>query len=790
MQSSMFDDGLQLAQQLLEAESEKQVVKILKKGGYWDDVRSWKDFDGHENNYSIIGNQQANPVAALVEKLVNSVDAVLMRECLRHGIDPEAKEAPGSIAEALESFFGIKAGNLANIGASKRTALAANIGLVASGQKRRPNYVVFDRGEGQTPEMMPKTFLSLAKSNKLRIPFVQGKFNMGGSGVLRFCGDKHLNLLISRRHPEIANAADVTATKWGFTIIRREDPSGGRKNSVYTYLAPKGKILTFDASQVEVPEFGRGTQKIEPISWGTVIKLYEYEIPGGMKTNILFDLYNEISMLLPRAGLPIRFYERRNYSGHSLESTLAGLNVRLEEDKRDNVELGFPTNFEFHASGEQFAGTIYAFRKDSSTKYKKSEGILFTSNGQSHGHIPQSFFTRKRVGMSYLADSLLVIVECDRISHRSREVLFMNSRDRLSEGDLRREIETCLEEILSKHPGLRELRERRRREAVDARLQDSKPLKDVLNEILAKSPALSALFTQGADISNPFKSRQVDEGEHFEGKPHPTFFALRARHREKDCHLNLRFRLQFDTDVENDYFGRDRYPGRFSLHLNGEKSTNYVLNLWNGTATVTVPLLPGAETGDTVHGEAIVEDETLIEPFRNPFTIHVIGEKAPGGGGGNGKGPAGKDNGDQNVPDALQLPLVTEVREDRWAEFGFDKFSALSVVFTGAEGYDFYINMDNVFLRTELKHTDHQEDAKLLDARFKYALVLLGMGILKDREVFEESDNQNGHLSTEDMVAEVSRSVAPMILPMIEALGRLELSDIATDGHFELEYEK
>ena len=40
-------------------------------------------------------------------------------------------------------------------------------------------------GEGQTPERMPDTFLSLTKSNKLRIPFVQGKFNMGGTGRLR-----------------------------------------------------------------------------------------------------------------------------------------------------------------------------------------------------------------------------------------------------------------------------------------------------------------------------------------------------------------------------------------------------------------------------------------------------------------------------------------------------------------------------------------------------------------------------------------------------------------------------
>ena len=131
-----------------------------------------------------------------------------------------------------------------------------------------------------------------------------------------------------------------------------------------------------------------------------------------------------------------------------LVNVYPGYQKVTEEDKRDNVEEGFPTGFHFSALNESFQGKIYAFKKGSSKKYRKGEGILFTSSGQTHGYIPQSFYTRTRVGMSYLADSLLVIVECDQISRRAREILFMNSRDRLSEGKLRREIESNLEENL------------------------------------------------------------------------------------------------------------------------------------------------------------------------------------------------------------------------------------------------------------------------------------------------------------------------------------------------------
>lgn len=39
------------------------------------------------------------------------------------------------------------------------------------------------------------------------------------------------------------------------------------------------------------------------------------------------------------------------------------------------------------------------------------------------------FFRRKNVGLSYLSDSILVVVDCSRFSGRAREDLFMNSRE-------------------------------------------------------------------------------------------------------------------------------------------------------------------------------------------------------------------------------------------------------------------------------------------------------------------------------------------------------------------------
>jgi hypothetical protein len=279
---------------LMHADTENEVIEILNKVGYWDDLSVWRFYGDFENNYSTIGNQQAKPDAALIEKLVNSVDARLMNECFVKGFDPEGPSAPKSIQEAVTMFFDDgdinknRAGLIREWDDPKRRDIARAITLTATGATARqgePCFTISDCGEGQTPEMMPLTILSLNKENKLRIPFVQGKFNMGGTGALKFCGHHGLQLILSRRNPSILKKTlhNSSDTHWGFTLVRREYPSGGRRSSVYTYLAPlsgakstlgKGGILHFSADKMPIfpsiaskqPEpYGRYSE------WGTLI---------------------------------------------------------------------------------------------------------------------------------------------------------------------------------------------------------------------------------------------------------------------------------------------------------------------------------------------------------------------------------------------------------------------------------------------------------------------------------------------------------------------------------------
>jgi hypothetical protein len=369
-----------LAITLAKCESEDEVIDILKKAKYWDDDTAWREYGDNENNFSVIGNQQSSPDAALVEKLVNSVDAVLMKECLIRNIKPDSKEAPQSIAKALMDFFRIHEGKLSSLDASIRNELAKNIYLVATGKRSIPNYMIIDKGEGQTPNALPNTILSIRESNKIRIPFVQGKFNMGGTGVLQFCGKHNLQLVISKRCEQV-RSDDSSKDYWGVTIVRREEPKEGRRSSKYTYLAPDRKVLRFRSDDLPlIPKDGQPYKS--PLKSGTFIKLYNYTLSGALATNIVFDLYNRLSLLMPRIALPIRLVECRDYKGHTLETTIAGLGVRLEEDKRQNVEDEFPTSSKIRVNGKPMKVSVYAFKEGQDEKYRKTEGVLFTVNGQ------------------------------------------------------------------------------------------------------------------------------------------------------------------------------------------------------------------------------------------------------------------------------------------------------------------------------------------------------------------------------------------------------------------------
>lgn len=779
------EDIKNLALSLVKAETEKDVVDILSKVGLWNNKQVWKEVDESSGNWSTIGNQQSAPDKALVEKIINSVDAILMKECLSREINPTSQEAPKSITEAQKKYFRIYNGKLSSIDASLRSKLAENIFLIASGSKKSPSYSIIDKGEGQSPENFPNTFLSLNKGNKSKVQFVQGKFGMGGTGVLRFGSPEHnFQLIVSKRNQEIKNKDGKEIKKlWGMTIIRRIPPTGQMRSSVFTYLAPAGKVLSFDAQTLPLlPDENLRPYK-KPIEHGTFIKIYDYQMSTGrLRSDATRHLHNRLSLLMPDIALPIKIADIRFKK--SPIKTLSGLSVRLDEDKRENLEDGFPGSGEMTVEGQKMDYSIYAFKAGKRETYATEEGIIFTVNGQTHSSLPRYFFERKSVGMSYLSDSILVIVDCSKINKRTQEDLFMNNRERLGGGPLQSEIERQMEDIIKNHPGLRSLREKRLREDVENKLQDSKPLADVLENIIKKSPSLSSLFMKGVRIKNPFKLIGVAEQEKFKGKTFPSYFKLSKQYtkeKPKTCPINKKFRVQYETDAKNDYFKRDKEPGEFVLKINGVPIEDYSLNLWNGLATLTIAIPQGVKVGDKLCFQTEITDISRVEPFLSEFCIKIDEpQKKTNGRNGRRKKSSSDDTGkNRKKPTYFDIPETIEIRINKWEKHKFDERSALRVVDIGeGRGYRFYVNMDNIYLKMEMKENSKIEP-KLLEARFKYGMVLLGISLLdfdskrkKSKKIFYQ---KNENVSIYEKISLFSKAVSPTLLPMISSLSDLEL---------------
>jgi hypothetical protein len=322
--------------------------------------------------------------------------------------------------------------------------------------------------------------------------------------------------------------------------------------------------------------------------------------------------------------------------------------------------------------------------------------------------------------------------------------------------------------------------------------------------------------------SNPFKTVKVREEEEkpFEGKRFPTFFKLKGKdygqELVRETPINMRSRIVFETDAENDYFGRDTETGQFSLFLvNGEHRvhvTDYVgPNLQNGIGTLSVQLPPECQVGDSLRFLAVVTDSSRIDPFENRFTVKVKPEASPSGATGERrKPPAGEPGDDREIPAGIALPKIIPVYESpdpdadsveqrqkrsTWTDHTppFDKYTALQIKNAGEDGaengdaksvFDFYVNMDNLYLKTEIKPA--HRDPEVTRARFTYGLVLLGLALVQEHEAAkakakkadaeeeEREEEDKGEANIERRVAEFTRAVAPVLLPMIESLGDLD----------------
>jgi hypothetical protein len=703
------------------------------------------------------------------------------------------------MAEAVQQFFHVKDGRLENINASARTDLADRIHLIATGSKTSPCYLIVDRGEGQTPASFETTFLSLTRRNKDDIPFVQGRFNCGGTGVLPFCGQQNYQLIVSRRNPGCpVDKHDSTKNLWGFTLVRKLRPSAGsqRKSSMYVYLAPNREILTFSAP-VGIPVLAGQSSKGKAapaysvnLEYGSCIKLYNYR--WRKKSMLTTDGRYELERYLHSVCLPFRLSETRAYTANYLNTTLSGIMATTNDEGKEEGDAN--SKFEKDlgpAYGEltlpnigKLPYRVYLL-KEEHARYAREfpHGVFFTLNGQVHGDLPANFVSNV-LKFDALSNFLMVSVDCTEMNQSIREDFMMASRDRVRRNEVYDEIYGELRDELRDHPGLRLHNAMRKQKRLEATLAEEKTV-DYFQELLKSDPTLANILGTGTEVVS--RVGPPEPPQPFVGRRFPTYFRIAKEPKgglNKRCPLNRYVRIEFETDADNGYFERADCPGTVIFD---PPNLCVSSRLWNGRFTTKFQMPFDASVNDEISITAVVSDverEATANPFTSRFVLTGAPEQEdevhpPGPKPGPKPAPPKPNTLTKNVAPSLTMPKIKEVRRSEWNDpfYQFDEYSAVKISNNATtNGYDFFVNTDNKYLINEL-HRAKPDEKTLVKHWFVYGLVLAGLGVLGElHRRIDESDEDELTLKDNDELQTASvfcAGIAKVIVPMIRSLNKL-----------------
>lgn len=562
--------------QLYNAKNEGDIDKLIAKRPDIFDQSNWHPLGKIQNNIGVVKNQQSNPVAALVEKLTNSIDAILMCKCYEAGIDPKSSDAPRSIESAIDRFFPEhKNWDLTG----PRSEQARSIQMLADGSRKDTSIIIYDDGEGQHPEKFEDTFLSLLHSNKNEIHFVQGKYNMGGSGAIDFCGRKRYQLIASKRYDGKG--------KLGFTLIRRHplsrDEAGKFKNPWYEYLKMDGQIPAFDIQEIDLGLHRRS------FSTGTIVKLYSYDVAD----NPLFlrDMAQSLNEFLYEPALPITIVESKErydlLKQRGQANVIFGLKRRLENS--DYVEDSFSEKITDKRFGRMKV-SVYVFKvraKDKDLKrtkdtirnayFRNRMQVLFSVNGQVHGHYTLEFISRT-LKFGLLKDYLLIHVNCADMKLEFRDELFMASRDRLKQSEESSYLRQKLGDVLKKGQ-LRDIFKQRKDrfslenvedEALLKRLAEDLPIDKELQDLIKQTFELDEKGRKKKK-RKPSKRKPESSQDPFNPKRFPSFFDIDVKNSGGTPVIKIprggTKTVQFNSDAENQYFDRTDDPGDMKIAI-------------------------------------------------------------------------------------------------------------------------------------------------------------------------------------------------------------------------------
>lgn len=738
---------------LINANSAEEITQLINREPLLINSQWWP-YGNTESNFSIASAQAKDSVNALVEKIINSIDALLLSKCIEAGIDPKSNSAPQSMYSAIDKFFNIPKGNLAQIDDFTRRSLAQNIRVIADGNKDKPNIIIADFGEGQNSTNFPTTFLSLptGSSNKADIPFVQGKYNMGSAGSVIFCGDSdnRYQLILSKRNPVLKDSNNL----WAFTLVRQVIKPNS-KIPMFEYLVDnEGSIYSFETENLPI------LPDKENMKHGSFIKLYSYYLKDP--SIITLGLWRLLNRKLFAPALPILMHETRGYKGHSPSKVMQGNKYRIGDDEHKWVEKTLPINSDLSKIGNRnidvtiFRDRVEEKDKNGAIAYKSfpgneftspTEAIFFTVNGQVHHTIGKSTL-ETRANLRNIAKYLMIHIDVSDVGPLLTEI-FHGARESARENGAYQEIEDRLISDLRDNPFLKSWDEEYRRREIQRIQPDTGFVKKMAVKILTENPEWISKLNLPSGLGVPL-STGVGQSQKFIPSDIPTRFELKGD-KNKVVPINNKYSwVNFTTDAPDDYFTRHNNQGDFII----ESSIPFDKSYWISEGLISLKIItPDTSTvGSIIHIKARLtrpEDSDLVQEL----TIQFSKEKEKTTGPTTPRTPKGIN---------YNLPEPDAVDKSRWDEFVPSWTSKDIAAVTGAK---ISINIDSYDLHSFIDR--HQKKYKKESIIETYKTLIYLYAFILDNEL---SDKESGELNIQEnkekIVSKLMQGISKVVLPV------------------------
>lgn len=639
-------DSYETCKKLLRAESEKEVSDIIENTPEMRDSKNWNPLDNRETNWNVNSNQASDGAKALTELMTNMVDAILMKRAHEEKINPRGESAPSNMYKAVDRFIkNLRGGKLISMDFndswlkefSEKNLVIGLTGAVSI-QKGNPCYTFVDNGEGQIPSDFPDTFLSLSAPTKKSIPFVQGKYNMGSSGVTIYCGDKWYKLIVSRRYDK--------NSPWGWTLIRRR-PSIEDSLPVTEYFILKDRgIVSFDRDII-YPFQTRSRETYKAISResGTIVKLYDYWLGLDPSRNRFREaLYeNLVETILPFRLLDFRQEEsqtRTTERSFGIDPRpFYGMEFHLLRDRhKGHEDESYTTQkepmFVDVIDDPDFGSikiTAMPLKKKIPSWLNKSpqNRIFHTVNGQVQYKQLRGYLSL-RCNLPALKDRVIIIVDASNLSAEAHNRIWKGDRETINQTPYGMRYIDLVTQKIKNSDVLKEMHEEIAKEEL-SRVQDEKG-RDLFQQLVDVDPIFAQLLTDKdpsislasgnrKKVSKPVKSE-------FSPKHSPTYIRIRGRRRQFETSEAGQV-IKTETDADNDYFTRPDNEGKLIMSnpdINNRFQVSHPLK--DGQLTIFITPKPEyVSIGDKYTTELGLFDPSMAEPVWSEEVEIVIIER-------------------------------------------------------------------------------------------------------------------------------------------------------------------